>query len=212
MMKKLPGLAALIALAGGCTLVHAQENIAKLGVTRYDTHASTTGIRGIGVPAGADAEVGDATTVIFTYERLIAPNIGLELVIGVPPKIKSRASGSVAFLGEVLEAKNVAPTLLLNYHFGQAGDALRPYVGIGVNYTRFTGIKSTLATDVQMSDSTGLAVQAGIDYSFNKQWGFFASIAALKVKCDLVAAGSTVLQTTIDFKPIVYSAGVSYRF
>ncbi|WP_395698805.1 OmpW family protein [Aquabacterium sp.] len=212
MMKNLPGLAALLALAGGCTLAQAQENVAKFGVTRYDTHARTTGIRGIGVPAGADAEVGDATTVIFTYERLFTPNLGLELVVGVPPKIKSRASGSVAFLGEVLEAKNVAPTLLLNYHFGQPGDALRPYVGIGVNYTKFVGIKSSLATDVQMSDSTGLAVQAGIDYSFNKQWGFFASIAALKVKSDLVAAGSTVLQTTIDFRPLVYSAGVSYRF
>ena len=47
---------------------------------------------------------------------------------------------------------------------------------------------------------------------FNKQWGMFASIAAVKTKSDLVAAGSTVIQTTIDFRPIVYSAGLNYRF
>jgi outer membrane protein W len=32
------------------------------------------------------------------------------------------------------------------------------------------------------------------------------------VKTDLVATGSTVLTTTIDFKPITYTVGVSYRF
>jgi outer membrane protein len=202
-------LAALL-LCGG--LAQAQETTIKLGLTRYDTHAKTTGIQGIGVPAGADANVGDATTVIFVAERLVTPNIGVELVLGIPPKIKSRAAGSVAFLGEVLTARNVAPTLLLNYHFGQAGDTWRPYVGIGVNYTRFTSVKSPLAEHVEMSDSIGPTVQAGIDYNFSKQWGLFASIAAVKVKSDLVASGSTVLTTTIDFRPLVYSTGLAYRF
>ena len=40
----------------------------------------------------------------------------------------------------------------------------------------------------------------------------FASVAALKVKTNVVASGATVLQTTIDFRPIVYSVGVGYRF
>lgn len=212
MTSKVQWLAVALGLAGACTLVQAQDNVAKFGITRYDTHAKTTGISGIGVPAGADADVGDATTVIFVYERMVSPNVGVELVLGVPPKITSRAAGTVAFLGEVLSARNVAPTLLFNYHFGQPGDTWRPYLGAGINFTRFTSIKSTLASDVQMSDSVGWAVQGGVDYAINKQWGLFASVAALKVKSDLVAAGSTVLTTTIDFKPIVYSFGTSYRF
>ena len=85
-------------------------------------------------------------------------------------------------------------------------------MGGGINYTKFTNIKSKLATDVEMSDSTGWAVQAGVDYALNKEWGLFASVAALKVKSKLVASGTTVLQTTIDFRPIVYSFGASYKF
>lgn len=212
MNNKFHGMAVACGLLLAASVVQAQETIIKVGVTRYQTHAKTTGITGIGVPAGADAEVGSATTVIFVGERLITPNIGIELVLGVPPTIKSRAAGSVYFLGEVLEAKNVAPTLLLNYHFGREGDSWRPYVGAGINYTRFTGIKSSLAEHVEMSDSVGPTVQAGIDYLFSKNWGAFASVAAVKVKSDLVAQGSTVLKTTIDFRPIVYSAGLSYRF
>ena len=65
---------------------------------------------------------------------------------------------------------------------------------------------------MKMSDSTGWAVQAGIDYALTKEWGLFASVAALKVKTKVVASGATVLQTTIDFRPVVYSLGVGYRF
>lgn len=210
MYRTLCSLALLAVAANGAA--QAQDNLFKVGLTRYDTHSKTTGVVGPGIPAGADAETGDATTVIFVGERLLTPNIGVEFVLGVPPKITAQATGSVAFLGEVLSARNVAPTLLFNWHFGQTGDTWRPYVGLGLNYTKFTDVQTPYGWDVQLSDSWGAAAQAGIDYAIDKRWGVFASVAVLKVKSDLVATGATVLQTTIDFRPIVYSAGVAYRF
>jgi outer membrane protein len=206
-------LAAAVLVAGFSTAAQAQENTFKVGAIRYTTNSKTNGIQGAGVPPGADAETGDATTLLLTYERALTPNIGVELVIGLPPKITARATGTVAFLGDdVLSAKNVAPTLLVNYHFGARGDAWRPYAGAGINYTKFVSVKSKLAPDVEMSDSTGLAVQLGIDYTPSKDWGLFASIAKVQTKSKLVAAGSTVLTTEIDFRPTTYSFGVSYRF
>lgn len=205
------GIAAALVLP--CMAAQAQDNTFKAGAIRYTTHSKTNGISGVGVPPGADAETGDATTLLLTYERALTPNVGVELVIGIPPKITAKATGTAAFLGDdVLSAKNVAPTLLVNYHFGSAGDVWRPYVGAGVNYTKFVSIKSKLAPDVKMGDSTGWAVQAGVDYALSKEWGLFASVAALKVKSKLVATGTTVLTTTIDFKPITYAFGASYRF
>ena len=207
---KLMALAASLLLGGAA---QAQDWTLKVGVTRYDTNSSTTGIQGIGIPAGADAKVGDATTAIVVLERTLTPNIGAELVLGIPPRIKARATGSVAFLGDnVLSAKNVAPTFLVNYYFGSPGDTWRPYLGAGVNYTKFASAKSSLAPQVELSDSVGLAVQAGINFAMTKQWGAFASIARVDVKSDLVAVASTVLTTTIDFKPTTYSAGVWYKF
>lgn len=203
-------VAAAAMLAAG--VAAAQVNTVKVGVSRYTTDSRTNGVSGIGVPAGADAETGDATTVILAYERLVNPNLGVELVIGLPPKITAHATGSVAFLGDVLSAKSVSPTAFVNYHFGTPADTWRPYLGAGINYTKFADIESKLAPDVEMSDSFGWAVQAGIDYSINKQWGAFASVAAVKVKSKLVAAGSTVLQTTIDFRPVIYTVGIAYRF
>jgi outer membrane protein len=208
---------AFAALALACGVAAADgDNVLKVGISRYQTHSRTDGISGIGVPPGADASVSGATTVIFVYERLltpISPNLGVEFVLGVPPRLHARATGSVAFLGDdVLSAKNVAPTLLLNYHFFGPETRLRPYVGVGVNYTRFTSIRSSLAPDVEMGSSTGLAVQAGANYAITKDFGLFASVAKVNVKSKVVAAGATVLTTTVDFRPIVYSAGISYNF
>lgn len=204
-------LASVLALAAAAP-AFAQDNVFKLGLTRYDTHSRTSNLAGIGLPPGADVKVGDATTVIFVGERMLTPNAGLELVLGIPPKIKSTGAGSVAFLGELLEAKNAAPTLLLNWHFGQPGDAWRPYVGAGINYTKFVGIRSPYGWKVSLSDSWGPVLQGGIDYRIDERWGLFASVAAVKVKSDLVAVGANVITATIDFRPLVYSAGLSYRF
>ena len=204
-------VALAVASAGGQAL--AQENIFKLGVTRYTTDSKTTGVKGVGVPPGADAETGDATTLLFIYERRFTPNLGAQITLGLPPRIHARATGSVAFLGDdVLSAKNVTPTVTLNYHFGQPGDTWRPYVGAGINYTRFVSIRSTLADDVKMKDSVGLELQAGLSYAVDRNWGLFASVARIDVKTDLVAVASTVLTTHIDFRPVTYSFGAWYRF
>ena len=217
MTSRLPMLAVALAamLAAGAASAQDtfRQNVVKFGVSEYTTNSKTNGVSGIGVPAGADAETGNATTVIAVYERLITPNLGIELVLGVPPRIQADAKGSVAFLGEdILSARNVSPTLLVLYHFGQPGDKFRPSLGAGINYTRFSDIKSRIAPKVEMSDSTGLALQAGMDYALNKDWGLFASVAALQVKSKVVASGTTVLQSEIDFRPVVYSFGATYKF
>jgi outer membrane protein len=212
-MKTIALLAAACGIALTCGVAQAEDNIVKFAVSEYTTHSKTSGLSGIGVPPGADATTSNATTVIFTYERLVMPNVGVELVVGVPPTIKGNGAGSVAFLGDnILSAKSVSPTLLVNYHFGSAGDTWRPYVGVGVNYTRFIDANSSLATNVSLGDSWGAAGQIGLNYAINNNWGLFGSIAAVQVKSKLVASGPSLLTTTIDFRPIIYSFGVSYAF
>jgi outer membrane protein len=197
---------------GAVGVAHAQSITVKGGFIQYNTSSRSNGVTGIGIPAGADAKTANAGTALFTLEAEVMPDVGIELVLGVPPKIKANATGSVAYLGEVLSARNVAPTLLLNYHFFNKSDAFRPYIGLGVNYTKFTDIKTPYGWDVKMGDSTGLAGQVGADYMFSKDWGLFASIGKAKVKSKIVASGATVLQTTIDFRPTTYAFGASYRF
>lgn len=214
-MRSNPLLLPLIgaALAAAAGIAQAQTYAVKAGAILYQPHSRSDGVRGIGIPPGADIDVGNATTALLIGEVHFTPNLSMELVLGVPPRIEARATGSVAFLGDdVLSAKNVAPTLLFNYTFGTPGQRLRPYVGAGVNYTRFTGIRSRLAPQVSMSDSVGPVVQAGLNVELAPRWGLFASVATLEVKSEVVAVASTVLRTTVDFRPVTYSLGTWYRF
>jgi outer membrane protein len=205
-------LTAALAVLGLAGTACAQDDVVKAGAILYQTHSHTNGISGIGVPAGANVDTDDATTLLLTYERMLRPNLGVELVLGWPPKLTASGKGSIDFLGSVLTTRTVAPTLLLNYHFGDPGARWRPYVGAGVNYTHFADIESPLASKVEMSDSFGWALQAGVDYAFDAQRGLFASIGRADVSSKVVASGPTVLKTRIDFRPVTYSFGMFYRF
>lgn len=209
-----------------------QQNNVKLGVIYYTTDSQTGGLH-IEPPtagaalSGSDVVTGNATTLLFAYERMFSPNIGAELVLGVPPRITGSATGPLAGVlqqagisADVLSARNVAPTLLLNYHFFEESSKWRPYVGAGINYTYFSSIESSIpGAQIEMSDSWGWAVQGGISYAASKQWGLFASIARVDVKSDVKAVASLpgipvplTVTTSVDFKPITYAAGLWYAF
>ena len=63
----------------------------------------------------------------------------------------------------------VAPTLFATYKFLDKNSTLRPFVGVGINYTRFRPADSTAAgntlnggpTSLNLEDSIGLAMHAG---------------------------------------------------
>jgi outer membrane protein len=184
----------------------------KLGFVYEDVRSRTSGITGVGIPPGADAKVEDAKTVVGTIDMEVAPNWSLELAIGIPPKVKANATGTVAFLGEVLSAKSISPTFFVNYKFFDAKSVLRPYVGLGLNYTRFSSVKTPYGWNVELSDSSGIAAHAGLDYRIGSNWGAWASVSMVKVETDLVATGASVLQTTIDFRPVIFATGLYLRF
>ncbi|MBI3153852.1 MAG: OmpW family protein [Burkholderiales bacterium] len=208
-----PTLLAASLTAAAALPASAQDNSLMVGVTRYTTDSKSNGISGVGVPPGADARTGDATTLLLVYERALTPRLSGQLVLGIPPRIEARATGSVAFLGDgVLSARNVSPTLIAKYYLADPGARWRPYLGAGINFTRFVDIRSTLADDVKMKDSTGWVLEAGVAYAIDPRWGLFGSVARLDVKSEVVAVGATVLTTKIDFRPVTYSFGAYYRF
>lgn len=82
--------------------------------------------------------------------------------------------GQVTALGKVIDSKVLPPTLTLQYHFAPEAN-LRPYVGLGVNYTHFfdesvSGILDQHAAKVSLDNSWGLAAQAGVDIAIDENW------------------------------------------
>jgi outer membrane protein len=134
-------------------------------------------------------------------------NIAAELVLTYPQRVDVRAGQ--ASLGSVTA---LPPTLLAQYHFTQFGP-LKPYVGAGVNYTRF-GSRNLGGTDqysVEKS-SVGYAAQIGTDYMLTKNWGINLDVKYLQIETDVIVNSSGASAGVLKLSPIATSVGVTYKF
>ena len=131
-------------------------------------------------------------------------NIATELVLTYPQTVNINVGGAAS--GTV---KALPPTLLLQYHFTELGQ-IKPYVGVGVNYTSFTSANILNGGASVNASSTGFAAQIGFDYMLDKNWGLNADLKYIQIKTDVFAGGANLGQ--LGLNPTVASAGLTYRF
>ena len=213
-------LVAAAALAAA-NLAYAQQNTVTIGFGAINVNSSSPALKGPFTPPNAGLDVADKSTLVFGYIREIAPNIEFELALGVPPTHDIKGTGALAGFGTISRVKQLAPTVFVNYRFGQTGDALRPFVGLGANFTKFTGTSTAAGnaasggpTKIELSDSSGLAAHAGLTYALGGNLSLTAAVAMADVKTDLKATtnGVIIRKTTIDLRPVVFTLSVGYSF
>ena len=210
--------------------VLAQQNTVKLGVSNVQPHSSASDFSGPFTPSGISLEVRDKTTPFFSYIREIDDQWNVELALGLPPKhdivLKINNAGlpgnAQALSGQVgAKVRQVAPTLFVNYRFLEKTSPWRPFVGVGINYTRFDKTSSTTAgdalnggaTSISLKDSVGLAVQGGVTYKITNQWSVSAALATARVKSRITTNTLGIERSAdISFNPRVFTVAVGYSF
>jgi outer membrane protein len=143
--------------------------------------------------------------VDITY--FFTKNIAAELVLTYPQRVDVR-SGQTS-LGTVTA---LPPSLLAQYHFTDFGP-LKPYVGAGVNYTRF-GSRNLGGTDQYSveTSSIGYAAQIGADYMLTKNWGVNVDVKYLQIETDVITNSNNAAAGKLKLSPIASSVGVTYKF
>lgn len=153
--------------------------------------------------AGGQVEVDDKLIPEFDISYFFTDNIAMELVLTWPQKMDVMVSGY-----QIATVDALPPSLMLQYHF-MPNDAFRPYVGVGINYTRFSDLQSNLNLSVSNS-SWGAALQAGFDYRIAPRW--YLNVDAKYIWMDTEVKLAGVPLTTVDINPWLLSVGVGYRF
>lgn len=139
--------------------------------------------------------------VDFTY--FFNKNVAAELVLTTPQKQRVYSNGS-----EIGSFKHLPPTLMLQYHFTDV-QGFKPYVGAGINYTRFSG--ESLPAGVSLdSHSWGSAWQAGFDIPLDKNWSINFDVKKVYIRTDVFADGSSLGRLRVD--PLLYGVGIGYRY
>ena len=122
---------------------------------------------------------------------------------------------------EVATAKWFSPSVLIDYKFLEPSSALRPYVGIGVNYTRFYDLRSTPAGDaanggptrVSLRRSIGPAGTVGLSYQITREINVVASYSLARVNSHYRSDTAGDIRTTsIRFNPQAAIVAVGYSF
>lgn len=163
--------------------------------------------------------VQDDTVPELDITYMLTPNWGVELILGYS---EHRIDGSNFFstLGPVADSKVLPPTLTLQYHFRPKAK-LKPYVGLGVNYTYFfdENIPSSSALSkpgdsVKLKSSWGLAVQAGVDYMLDDNWFLNMDVKYIDIDTTATYRNTSVGSASVsaDIDPIVFGIGVGRRF
>ena len=153
-------------------------------------------------------EVGNNARPTITAEYFIRDNLGLEVLAALP----FQHDIAVAGVGKVGSTKHLPPTVSLQYHFGQG--KVTPFVGLGVNYTRFFSTKSEgpiAGANLDLSDSWGLAGHVGVDFQVSERGALRIDYRQIDIDTKAKLNGANLgTSNTVNIDPSVY--GVAYVF
>jgi outer membrane protein len=173
--------------------------------------------------AGTGVEVNDATTLGVSIGYMLTDNFALDLLLDPSTQHDVSAFG-LSGLGvpdgtEVVNTNVLPPTLFAQYHFNPQGK-VRPYAGVGLNYTLFfnddlTDAAQTVlgASNLDIDSSFGLAGQFGIDFEMKNGWYFNVDVKYIKI--DTTATFDTALgavSVDVDIDPTVVGIGFGKTF
>ena len=153
-------------------------------------------------------DVGNNARPTVTAEYFLKDNLGVEVLAALP----FQHDIDVAGVGKVGSTKHLPPTVSLQYHFGQG--KLRPFVGAGVNYTRFFSTRTEgpiAGTSLSLSDSWGLAGHVGIDFKLGEKAALRVDYRTIDIDTKVKLNGANLgTRNTVNIDPSVY--GVAYVF
>lgn len=156
---------------------------------------------------------GDSTGLGLSVNNIVLPevdfsyfmtsNIAAELILTVPQQHDVRSNGSK--IGTVTQ---LPPTLLLQYHFNLNG--YKPYVGAGVNYTKFTTSDISSGSVTTDNASWGGALQVGVDVPVTKTMYFNFDVKKVQIATNINSGGNSAGTLRVD--PWLVGVGLGWRF
>lgn len=166
---------------------------------------------------GGDVDINTSIVPEFDISYFFTDHFAAELILGVTPHDVTAVGTSLGDV-DLGDVTLLPPTLTLQYHF--APDAqVRPYVGVGVNYTLFFNEDLPAGTALDSIDydpSFGLALQAGVDYALNERWFLNVDVKKVWINTDVTIDGTTnlgaVVEADVDINPVIFGVGVGWRY
>ncbi len=157
-------------------------------------------------------KVDDDIRPTISGEYFIANNVGVELLAAIPFHHDfdlNNADGNEFLTGST---QHLPPTLSVQYHFDNDSMPMniKPFIGVGVNYTTFFKERISSGGDLDLDDSVGVAGHVGLDIPFAPTEAFRIDARYMDIKTDATLDGSDIGE--IDISPWVYGVAFVKQF
>jgi outer membrane protein len=185
--------------------------LVRVGASTVMPNDSSGMVTGIG--PGSGVGVDGATSLSLTLGKMITSNLAVEVLGAWPFTHDITGDGSIAALGTIAETKQLPPVVSLQYHFAPKSN-VRPYVGVGVNYTFFFDEKTKGAlagTAIDLDSSIGPAAQVGVDIDVGKDWFVSADLRYIGIETTATLGGG-LGTVDVEINPWVATLAVGTRF
>nr|WP_289055784.1 OmpW family outer membrane protein [uncultured Psychrobacter sp.] len=162
---------------------------------------------------GLSVDVDGDVRPTISGEYFIADNVGVELLAAIPFHHDITLTDAN---GNEVDAKtqHLPPTLSVQYHFDGYNMPmnLKPFVGVGVNYTTFFKERVYLGNgnDLELDDSVGVAGHIGLDIPYAPTESFRIDARYMDIKTDASLNDSDLGE--VDISPWVYGVAFVKQF
>ena len=198
----------------------AGDIIVRAGAATVDPHEDSSALKLNSASLGGQATVDSDTQLGLTGTFMLTDNLGVGLLAATPFQHQVGVKGLGALDGKLADIKHLPPTLSLQYFPLAASSRLQPYVGAGLNYTTFFDEDLTSQregqgfSNLELDDSWGLALEAGVDYMLTDNLLVNATVWYLDIDTTATAdlAGAGQVKVDVDIDPWVYMVGLGYKF
>jgi|TARA_R100001377_G_C3142287_1_gene93151 outer membrane protein len=218
MKKTLLTIALLSSLSTAAFANQAGDILIRGGATMVAPDSGKSTVLLNGADSGLALSVGDDTQLGLNFVYFFDSNWAIELLAATPfdHDIDLHAGSETTLLADT---KHLPPTLSALYYF-DTNSALKPYVGVGINYTiffdnSFTNTYSDAGfSDLELDNSFGYSVQIGTDYEIDKNWSVNVSARYIDISTDasFSVSGDPIGSASVDVNPMVYSVMLGYTF
>ena len=162
---------------------------------------------------GLSVDVDGDVRPTISGEYFVADNVGVELLAAIPFHHDITLTDAN---GNEVDAKtqHLPPTLSVQYHFDGYNMPmnLKPFVGVGVNYTTFFKERIYLGNgnDLELDDSVGVAGHIGLDIPYAPTESFRIDARYKDIKTDASLNGDKIGE--VDISPWVYGVAFVKQF
>lgn len=152
---------------------------------------------------GLGLAINNKTLPEVDFSYFFSKHIAAELILTVPQKHTLTSNGTA--IGSL---RHLPPTLTVQYHFDAPG--YKPYVGAGLNYTRFSSVNILGGAADVKRNSFGPALQVGVDIPLTNTLYLNVDVKKVLIRTDVSAGGVKLGKFKAD--PLLVGVGLGWRF